>query len=292
MHSKLDQVRTFKTVAEYGSLTDAAKILNRSPSAISMSLKQFTEQLGGELFETDRKSTLTPLGDFVLEQSRTALKDFDESMESIRRFAKGDFGTVRIACVPSFSTRMLPRIVKEFSRQMPAVRLELRDIDSELINRAVRKGIVDMGIASRLTVSQQLKTKLLFEEPLGVVCQPGHPLSGQARPVTWPQLKTQTFISTELHKLISHPNLDSMRKQARLHIHNLASLLSFIMEGFGVTLLPRSAIPDHLALCFLPLEDKTAKRRLYLIEHKKHRLNPAARRFKSHIINCISVGNA
>ena len=290
MLSKLDQVRTFKTVAECGSLIDAAKILNRTPSAISMSLKQFTQQLGGELFETDRKSILTPLGDFVLEQSRTALNDFDESMESIERYAEGDFGTVRIACVPSFSTRMLPKIVKQFSLKMPDVRLELRDIDSDLINKAVSKGIIDLGIASRLGKDHQLKTKLLFEEPLGVVCQPNHLLAKQVKPVSWAQLKTQEFVSSELHKLLNNSHIDQLRKKAKLHIHNLASLLTFIIEGFGVTLLPRSAIPDHLGLCFLPLEDASAQRQLFLIEHKKHKLSPAVKSFKAQIKNSIKAG--
>ena len=289
MHSKLDQVRTFKTVAECGSLIDAAKILNRTPSAISMSLKQFTEQLGGELFETDRKSMLTPLGDFVFEQSRTALKDFDESMDSIQRYAKGDYGAVRIACVPSFSTRMLPKIVKKFSQKMPAVRLELRDIDSDLINKAVRKGLIDFGIASRSAKAHQLKTKLLFEEPLGVVCQSDHSLANQTSPISWKQLMAQEFVSTELHKLINNSQIDRLREKAKLHIHNLSSLLSFIIEGFGITLLPRSAIPDHLDLCFLPLKDKSAQRQLFLIEHKKHRLSPAVKTFKAHVINCIKA---
>lgn len=291
MYPKLDQIRTFKTVAEHGSLTDAAKILNRSPSAISMSLKQFTHQLGGELFETDRKSALTPLGDFVLEQSRTALNDFDEAMKSIQRFARGDFGTVRVACVPSFSTRMLPKIVKQFRARMPTVRLELRDIDSDFINQAVRNGLVDFGIASRLSESHQLKTRLLFVEPIGVVCKPDHSLVKSGKAVSWPQLESEEFVSTEMHKLINHSQIDQLRLKANLHIHNLASLLSFIIQGYGITLLPRSAVPDHLDLCFLPLEDQSAQRQLFLIEHKKHRMSPAVKSFKAHIINSIKTDN-
>ena len=284
MHTKLDHMRIFKAVAETGSLSDAAKILNRTPSAISMSLKQFTEQLGNELFETDRKSTLTPLGHYVLERSRNALKDFDESMDMIQRYAKGNFGTVRIASVPSFSTQLLPSIVKQFTQRFPDVRLELREIDSDLINKAVRNGVVDFGIASRLGAAHKLKTNLILEEPFGLVCRSDHELAQKQKSITWKGLQSEAFISNDLCKLIQNPQLEQLSQNVKLHIHNTASLLSFVEQGFGVTLLPSSAVPNKPEFSFLPLNDKSVMRQLFIIQHKQHRLNPAARNFKQQII--------
>ncbi len=285
MHTKLDHMRTFKVVAETGSLSDAAKILNRTPSAISMSLKQFTELLGNELFETDRKSVLTPLGHFVLEQSRNALKDFDDSIEMIQRYAKGNFGTVRIASVPSFSTKLLPKIVKRFSSELPDARIEIRDMDSDLINKAVRNGIVDFGVASQIGGTSRLKAELIIEEPLGVVCEASDTLANKRKPLRLEELAHENFISNDLIKLIDNPYLEHLRKNAKLHIPNIASLLSFIYEGFGVTVLPRTALPEDKNLKFIPLTDQSAKRRLFIIQHIKHRLNPAAKKFKEHIQN-------
>ena len=55
----------FAAVAESGNLADAGVRLGRTPSAISMTLKQMEDHLGARLFETDRKNRLTPLGEEV-----------------------------------------------------------------------------------------------------------------------------------------------------------------------------------------------------------------------------------
>ena len=61
MAIKLEMLRYFVEVAKTGNLSQAAERLGRSPSALSMMLKQFEEHLGAPLFETDRKSNLTLL---------------------------------------------------------------------------------------------------------------------------------------------------------------------------------------------------------------------------------------
>ena len=55
-------LRCFATVARSGNLADAGDKLGRTPSAVSMMLKQFEEHLGAPLFESERKSKLTALG--------------------------------------------------------------------------------------------------------------------------------------------------------------------------------------------------------------------------------------
>lgn len=113
MNLKPEALRTFVTVASCGNLAEAAKCLNRTPSAISMALKQLETQLGAPLFETDRKSTLTALGRFALEEGQRALNDFDQSVRSIQRYINGETGIIRLATVPSFATRLLPEIIRQ-----------------------------------------------------------------------------------------------------------------------------------------------------------------------------------
>lgn len=283
MTIKLDQIRTFIAVAESGSLADAAKLLGKTSSAVSIALKQFTGQYGDGLFETDRKSTLTTDGQFVLTQSRNAIGHFDDAMNVIGRYRSGQYGSVRIAAVPSFSTRLLPKIVRRFKAELPAVDLELRDADSDSIIQAVRDGTVDLGVASKLGASHDLKTELLLEEPFGVVCRQDNPLSQINNPITWGQLQSQPFINNGLCAAICNPNFELAQNNSSFYIHNTATLLTFVAQGFGVTLLPQSAISDNEDLCFLRLQDKTAIRRLFIMQHPQQQLNPAATVFKSQL---------
>ena len=56
MSIKLEMLRVFRVVAEFGTLAAASRNLGRTPSAISMTLSQLEDQIGAPLFETDRKT--------------------------------------------------------------------------------------------------------------------------------------------------------------------------------------------------------------------------------------------
>ena len=284
MNIKPENLRTFVTVADCGNLHEASEILGRTPSAISMSLKQLSEQLGAELFETDRKSNLTPTGHFVLEESRRALSSFDESVRTIQRYTKGEMGVVRVATVPSVASHLLPDVVSRFQKKAPKVRLELRDTDSVMVATAVRNGSVDCGVASLSFASQDLQHELLLEEPFGLVCRPDHPLANTKQPLTWQALEDVAFISNGLCEQIRDERFVRINSNTAIQVHNIVTLLGFIQQGMGVTLLPRLAVPEGGDFCFLPLVDKSAVRRLYFLQHRHHRISPAGMVFKEEVV--------
>lgn len=65
MAIKIEMLRCFCAVADHGSLADAAEVLGRTPSAVSMMLRQFEDHIGSPLFEGGRKARLTPLGELI-----------------------------------------------------------------------------------------------------------------------------------------------------------------------------------------------------------------------------------
>ena len=80
---RLEALRAFVEVADHGNIKDASERLFRTPSALSMTLKQIEDRLGCPLFETDRKSSLTEMGRFLHDQSVVLLRDYDRAMERI-----------------------------------------------------------------------------------------------------------------------------------------------------------------------------------------------------------------
>lgn len=60
-------LRAFTSVVETGSVTAAARLLNRTQSAISLQIKRLEDMLGVELFEREhRKLTLTQAGERLI----------------------------------------------------------------------------------------------------------------------------------------------------------------------------------------------------------------------------------
>lgn len=274
---KLEYLRVFVTVAETQALNEAAERLGRTPSAVSMTLKQIEESLGGPLFEGERKAVLTPLGAFALRHARRAVSEHDAATAAIRRFSRGEEGEVRIAAVPSAATRLLPGAVARLRRHRPGVRINLRDTDSAAVVRAVEDKSVEIGIASPSAISAGLAEELLLEDPFVLLCRNDHPIARLRRPAKWSDIDPTEFIANGLCANIPSPELADLARDAPLMVHNVSSLIAFVSEGFGVTLLPALAISAGAGdLRAVPLAATGVSRRLVSITRPGETLSPVA----------------
>ena len=274
---KLEYLRVFATVAETQALNEAAERLGRTPSAISMTLKQIEDSLGSPLFEGERKAALTPLGVFALRHARRAVSEHDAATAAIQRFARGEAGEVRIAAVPSAATRLLPGAVARLRRHRPDVRVNLRDIDSAAVAQAVAQQSVDIGIASPSPMSAGLAEELLLEDPFVLVCSGDHPIARLGRPAKWSDIDPSEFIANGLCANISVAEVAELAGQAPLMVHNVSTLVAFVSAGYGITLLPKLAIfPGSGDLRAVPLEAVGVSRKLFLFTRPDETLAPSA----------------
>src|SRR5579872_5272273 len=71
----IDQLRTFIAIAETGSFTKAADVVNKTQSAVSMQMKRLEERLAKSVFARDgRASKLTEDGERLLDYARRIVK--------------------------------------------------------------------------------------------------------------------------------------------------------------------------------------------------------------------------
>ncbi|WP_144743787.1 LysR family transcriptional regulator [Enorma burkinafasonensis] len=120
------QLRYFYLSATLGSLTDAARAENVSVQAVSKSLMELEEELGGKLFERKgRGIVLTPLGDSLVDHARSAVESFDAVSVVAKQFlktdrAEGDDGYRLALITPPFAKHDLicAALSRLFSRMM------------------------------------------------------------------------------------------------------------------------------------------------------------------------------
>lgn len=282
MALKLEMLRVFRTVAEQGTLAGAANALGRTPSALSMMLAQLEDELGAPLFESDRKNRLTPLGELVLAESTHATDTFDRSRDAIRRYVTSTAGTVRIVTVPSATVTLLPERIAAFSRQHPAVRLEISDTDSMSVRRSIRLEEADIGI---VTTAPQRSDEgaLVQEDDLGIVFNRSGEIARKvalAETPSWSLLHHEAFIGNALCSLVDNMQVRQLLENCTLEARNTTALLSFVREGLGTTILPEGAVkhqgPD---IGFVRPVDPVARRQLRMIRNPERRLSPVAEAF-------------
>ena len=278
---KLEMLRCFVAVARSGNLGDAAKKIGRTPSAVSMMLKQFEENLGAPLFESERKSKLTSLGAFTLDEASREVDHFERTVSMITSFARSEAGLVRIAAVPSVAGSILPKVMQQFLKEHPNVSVDIRDMDSAGVYRELEKERIDLGIATVTGPEANINRTPLFSDEFGVVCPIDHPLSKVQSPVTWDVLKSWPFITNGLCGQITDEKFQEVISASHLMVRNTTSLLALVREGVGLTVVPRLVVANaEQDIRFIPVNDPNARRSIEILRRADSILSPAVQRFE------------
>lgn len=239
---RIEALRTFVEVAEHGNIRDAAEKLCRTPSALSMTLKQIEDHLGVPLFETDRKSSLTETGQLLLDTARLLLRDYERAMELVADHAAARRGRLRLASVPSVAAVLLPPALESFLGIRPGVDVELIDTHSTDVRRLVETGQADLGIAGAVAQHPALEFRPLFRDPLLLVCRadaaPGRPDEA----IGWDRVGACPLIMNETIRDLGSAAFHAIAARSRLSVRNVTSLLAMVQAGMGVTLLPALAV--------------------------------------------------
>ena len=92
MNIKISVLKLFIAVVEAGNIHAAAKRACRSASAVSTALKLLEEEVGGALFETDRKNQLTPLGNYLYDTALAQVGAYEKRAFECAGVCQGAFG--------------------------------------------------------------------------------------------------------------------------------------------------------------------------------------------------------
>lgn len=287
---RIDSLRAFIVVAETGTLREAADQLNRTQSALSMTLKQLEAELGGSLFETDRKRDLTDLGHYVRQVALDIVRDHDHGIDLIKRYAKGKSGRLRLVSVPSVAALILPDLLQTFLDTQKDAEIDLVDTDSAAVRKAVASGRADLGIASPGAGLDGIETEFLFSDELYAVCRKDCTLAQCRGPLEWGQLQDFPLIMNETLFQLESIEFRRLASHSRLSARNILSLLAMVRAGAGITILPGLAtVSLDPELVALPLADPACLRNVCLLSRSGRAPSPIAQAMRLHLRNSLPL---
>ena len=280
----LTGLRSFVAVVESGGIRAAADQIGRTPSAVSMTLKQLESDIGAPLFESERKSSLSNVGRVVLEEARGVLAHYERACAAMTTFAADRLGRCDIASVPSVAVTLLPRAISRVRLAGSRFDIHVRDIDSSAIADAVESGVVEVGLCVLANRRPELSFEALFREPLDFVCPVDHPLTKVEAPLKWEQLEGCSLILNGSVAALGLPEVSQLAANSKLIASNVNSNLAMVEAGLGVTILPRLCRwkCSH-GVRFLPLDDARVSRAVGWIAKEGRSLQPAT----VQLLNCI-----
>jgi DNA-binding transcriptional LysR family regulator len=175
----IDQLRTFIAIAETGSFTKAAEVVNKTQSAVSMQMKRLEERIERPIFARDgRASKLTEDGTRLLDYARRLVK---LNVETVAAFSDEALsGRVRLGVPDDYADRYLPEIMARFSRAYPSVeltvicepsfdlleRIDANEIDLAIVTNCESKRAAETFRRERLLWVTSNRHSTHLEEPL------------------------------------------------------------------------------------------------------------------------------
>lgn len=143
-----DLLRSFVLIAEGRSFTDAAGLVGRTQSAVSMQVKRLEDMLGQPLLDRGKGGTveLTSHGRYLLEHARQILALSDSVIATFRTPQMS--GTVRLGSPDDYALAYLPAILKRFAETHPAVQVDVRCSPSGELWRSLKAGELDLTLMS------------------------------------------------------------------------------------------------------------------------------------------------
>ena len=142
---ELDLLRTLVLGTQSGSFQEAAALVGRTQSAVSLQMRRLESQVGVRLLEkSGRKLTLTDAGEVLLEYAKRLLALNDEALQAAAGVNLK--GKVRLGLLQDFAETILPSTLAAFSRSQPAVEIAVQVESSRDLIEAVRQQRLDLAL--------------------------------------------------------------------------------------------------------------------------------------------------
>jgi DNA-binding transcriptional LysR family regulator len=244
MRYSLDEIETFLTVMELGTVTAAAARLNLSKSVVSKRIGELELGLGVALFRRHAgRIQPTEAAERLVERMRPALVQLRAAAESAAWGGSEDEvlrGTLSIAAPMSFGTLHLTPILARFSARHPGLDLRL-DYDDRMRDLA-REGF-DLAVRVGQFSGTALMSRKLCEDRT-IACAAPAFLARHGRPETvadlngLPAVGYSHMADSNLWQFRAGGHLVSPAVEHRLSANNGEAMRDIAIAGLAIAMLP------------------------------------------------------
>jgi LysR family hydrogen peroxide-inducible transcriptional activator len=245
------QLRYLAALAEHRHFGKAAAACFVSQSAFSVAIQALEEGLGVRLVDrTNRRVTITALGQEIAVQARLCLRDLESLVELARDESSPLAGVLRLGVIPTIAPFLLPRVLPGLRKQLPLLKLFLHEGPTREIHDKLLRGELDVLLLALPFDLPGTELMTLFRDPLRLACRADSQLV-DPKNFRYQQLEREAVLLLEDgHCLREHAihacRLKSTEKVSPFAASSLLTLIEMVDADLGITFLP--AMADGSAL--------------------------------------------
>ncbi|GGH54273.1 LysR family transcriptional regulator [Comamonas phosphati] len=281
----LQQIETFVHVAETGSFSKAAVLLDTAQPALSRQVRALETELRETLLiRTGRGVTLTDAGRRLLEHGHAIMQRVALAKEDLGTQRDEPVGRITVGLPPSLARRLTLPLIDGFSRDMPKARLAVVEGFSMNITEWLTSGRMDLGLVYTPEPHPHIEVAPVLEERLCLI-GPASKLGGHSSvpfshldefPLIMPQ-RGQIF-----RKLMeAQATLSQVKLNVVWEVSSVPAILDLVRGGYGYAALTDSAMRGHdmdTSLVGVPIKSPHIVSTLCLVQSAKKKATPLIRR--------------
>lgn len=238
-------------IAEHGTLTQAARHLHLTQSALSHHLLQLEGRLRLPLFHRmGRRMVPTAAGERVVRLGRRVLPEIAREEEMLRAEASGRSGVIRLSTECFTSYHWLPRVLAPFRASFPDVDVEIVAEASAAPLDALLESRLDLAILHSDPPRAGGRTFPLFTDEMVLVTSPRHRLAAR-RSINPVDLQGEHLINyalpSEMPSVVREfLSAEGVTPQRTSSVQLTEAIVEMVKADMGVSILTRWAVQPHV----------------------------------------------
>ncbi|NYT63753.1 LysR family transcriptional regulator [Alcaligenaceae bacterium] len=286
---EIRQLEAFAAVYSAGSVTAAARLLDRSQPVVSRQIQDLEQELGFTLFTRTRPQvTLTEQGRQFYEEVHNVLAGLQQLDSRMREIAVGQPRPLRLAATASLGSTLVTEVIGQLERSIRIFedKMNIDILPPELVAQAVADGQADIGITSLPMELGRCQLEWSGQAPCLMALPWRHPLSGQSS-ISLAELGDYTVITMSNKSGLRHristallQNLPASNMRRHIETTSFLNALMLVRAGVGLALVDpftaTSVMPDSVV--FRPI-DTHVPYMMGVITHSGRVLSDGGREF-------------
>lgn len=244
--NRYDLALTFITLADTGSVQQAAKQLYQTQAAVSKKISKLEEYLGSQLVWRHRSgAVLTELGQQYYHEAKAALQQFHQAEQLVKNQQRQPTGPLTVVANSYYAHQWIIPRLQSFLNKYPHIALTF-DIAEILPNFKSHKMDILFGVG--LQGDDDLMQKPI-ESTHYVLCAAPSYWEAAGLPTTSAQLLQHRFIA---HSARQNPSCITLSGQQPLHLQPILwlnqsqAIIAAAKEGIGFIWIPEVFVREDL----------------------------------------------
>ncbi len=275
----IQKIQTFLCAAETSSLSEAAKQLHLTQTAVSHQIKLLEQELGTKLFvRSNIGLKMTEDGELLMPWARRLLHDMDDLKDMMSSTGDVFAGELRIMCSTCVGKYLLPQLTARFFLRYPKIKARILACGPERTALRLLEGEAHLGIVSREANDKGVESQEFFRDKIELVVPANHRWVGRssiepAEIIREPLLIREETAGTRWVMLAELSKFDISLEDLNVFLEfgSAEGIMEAIANGYGVSFVSELASKNLRELgrvVSVPVDGLNIERTIYMVRKR------------------------